>query len=131
MLTLPLTYMQWNDRLVEHFFRPELAGCQVYLYVTEELVTRLGAESGAGVEEFVSAVRNGPRWVHSQGLCQKAYHSSLHWRVRKLPYPPYVAYLSLFVLAAGLEGDSPHMPTIRVSVDLSASQTAAPCPPSI
>jgi hypothetical protein len=34
-------YLSWNCRLAEHFFRPEMAGCRVCLYVTEELIEDL------------------------------------------------------------------------------------------
>ena len=89
MPTLPLSYMQWNDRLASHFFQPSMAGRQVYLYVTEELLMDLGAESGAGVSEFVEAVKLGSPGTYDYGLCQKAHHSFLLWRRnRKLPYPP-------------------------------------------
>ena len=107
MLTRPLTYAEWNERLAAHFFQPSMASRQVYLYVTNELLAELGAP--LGVRDFVNAVKTGPAWVHQQGLAQQAYHTYLRWRSRRLQYPPYIAYLGLFVLAAGLEGDfAPH-----------------------
>lgn len=98
-------YLQWNNTLATHFFRPEMAGRPVHLYVTDELLTNLGSRFGSSYEGFLQAVRVGPSGTALLGLCQKAYQSYKGWRFRKLPYPPYIAYLSLFVLAAGVEGD--------------------------
>jgi len=81
-----------------------MAGRRVHLFVTEELITELGHPS-AGVENFIEAVKIGPHWVTRQGLCQKALQSLYEWRKGDSAYPPYICYLSLFVLAAGKEGD--------------------------
>ena len=59
----------------------------------------------AGVPEFVEATRTGPPWTSRSGICQKALQAHKAWRTRALQYPPYIAYLSLFVLAAGRIGD--------------------------
>ncbi len=104
-----MDYLDWNNRLAEHFFRPENAGRRVYLYATRELIERIGQRSGAGFQDFVEAVKRGPEWVHRSGLCQRVLESMKDWRRRDLPYPPYIASLSLFVIAAGIEGDfEPH-----------------------
>ena len=101
-----MTYLPWNDALAHHFFRPELAGQPVWLYVTDDLIQQLGAETGGGgVTDFVAAVKAGPPWSTAGGLCQRALQACEGWRDQGLDYPPYIAYLSLFVLAAGLEGD--------------------------
>lgn len=103
------SYLQWNDAVVEHFFRSEMASRSVYLYVTEELVSELGKRFDGTVADFVSAVKEGPSWVTREGLCQRALQACENWRTRGLTYPPYALYLALFVLAAGVEGDfAPH-----------------------
>jgi hypothetical protein len=95
--------------LAEQFFRPENGGRRVYLYATRELVERIGHESGAGFQDFIECVKGGPAWAHRAGLCQRVLEAMNDWRSRKLPYPPYIASLSLFAIAAGLEGDfEPH-----------------------
>jgi hypothetical protein len=99
-----MNYLNWNDRIASHFFRPEMAGRRVHLFVTEELISELGYPT-AGVEDFIEAAKIGPQWVTRQGICQKALQSMHDWRNRDRAYPPYIGYLSLFVLAAGKEGD--------------------------
>lgn len=103
-----MDYLSWNDLIAGHFFRPEMAGRRVYLYVTEELLGEIGTRN-ADVGNFVDAVKVGPPGLTRQGLCQRALQTMQDWRSKGLPFPPYVAYLALFVLAAGKEGDfAPH-----------------------
>ena len=104
-------YDCWNAAIVAKFFRPELAGRSVHLYVNEETVAELGRRlpGAPGIDGFVAAVSKGPAWVPQAGLCQMALRTLEEWRGHGRPQPPYVAYLALFVLAAGLEGDfAPH-----------------------
>ena len=96
------TYLWWNDKLAAHFFRPEYSGRPVYLYVTESLLVDLGGANGK--QDFLMAIHAGPSFVTPQGLCQTAYQSSLDWRQRGRHFPPYIGYLGLFALAAGVEG---------------------------
>jgi hypothetical protein len=103
------TYLNWNDVVAAHFFNHEMAGRQVYLYVTEELIARLGRRLGEDVQGFIAAVKTGPPWTTREGLCQRALQALHNWRLKGLPYPPYIGYLALFVLAAGTEGNfAPH-----------------------
>jgi hypothetical protein len=99
------SYLEWNDALAAHFFRPGKAGQPVNLYTNEELISELGRPIGSGVSDFVSAVKQGPPWATRDGLGQRAIQALEGWRDRGLRYPPYIAYLCMFVLAAGLEGD--------------------------
>jgi len=98
-------YLKWNDALARHFFRSEFAGQAVWLYVTDELIDELRSPDGGAVISFVEAVKAGVPWVTNGSLCQRALQAYRGWRERSLEYPPYIGYLSLFVLAAGLEGD--------------------------
>src|SRR5207244_745178 len=100
-----MEYVDWNNAIAKHFFRPEMEGKRVYLYVTEELIAELGQPQAAGLQEFLAAVRIGPAWATRSGLCQKALQAMHNWRTRSLAFPPYIGYLALFVLAAGIEGD--------------------------
>lgn len=100
-----MDYLSWNDLIASCFFRPEMGGRTVHLYVTEELIADLGQSNGADFQDFIEAIKIGPPWVTRQGLCQKALQSMRNWRQRRLFYPPYIGYLALFVLAAGREGD--------------------------
>jgi len=99
-------YLKWNDLLAVQIFRPEMEGRHVYLYVTEKTIEEVGTQLGApDKEEFIKVVESGPTWVTRRGLCQRALQACQGWRERKLDWPPHKAYLSLFVLAAGIEGD--------------------------
>jgi hypothetical protein len=102
-------YLDWNMSLANHFFSSEKAARKVYLYATKELIEKIGRPSGEGFDAFVQKVLQGPDWVHRAGFCQRVLEAMNGWRSRNLPYPPYIAFLSLFVIAAGLEGEfEPH-----------------------
>jgi len=115
-------YLVWNHTIVDALFSQENAGKSVYVAVTRESIERLspsGAE--AGLQGFLRAIRSGPPWTTSDHVCRLAYESYTNWRDRGLPSPPYVAYLGLFVLAAGVEGEfAPHAyyPRLRSLLDL-------------
>jgi hypothetical protein len=99
----PQIYIEWNDALAKHFFSPENIGQPIYLSVDDELIGRLG-----DVEMFIWAVKRGPPLISkSDSLCDKAYQLYQDWKKSKskYEYPPYVAYLCLFVLAASREDE--------------------------
>lgn len=102
-----MQYLEWNERLLNHFFQPEMADRSVYLYVNKELIESLG-DGPDPTADFVSAVKEGPPWATEEQLCGRAMQAFEEWRDRTTT-PAYVAYLALFVLAAGIEGDfAPH-----------------------
>ena len=100
-----MDYQEWNDLIAKHFFDESKAGREVLLYVNEQLINELGASKGVGLQDFIEAVKKGPSWATHSGFCQRALQALKNWRMRDLEYPTYVAYLALFVLAAGTEGD--------------------------
>jgi hypothetical protein len=115
-----MQYLAWNDLLVGYFFKPDAAGKRVRLCVTSSVIEELGRTTNSSLLDFVAAIKAGPPWVTRQGVCQKAFQAMSHWRNGQLPYPPYVGYLSFFVLAAGLDGDfAPHAyyPRLRALLD--------------
>ncbi|MGB8689784.1 MAG: hypothetical protein WCD53_20950 [Microcoleus sp.] len=99
-----MDYLKWNNSIAAHFFKNEMAGRSVHLYVTEELITDIGQESGADFSDFIEAIKIGLPGAKRKGLCVKAWETQENW-LRELDYPPYIGYLALFVLAAGIEGD--------------------------
>lgn len=101
-----MDYLDWNNALARQFFREENAGRRVFLYVTGEVVTKLGTTASA-ISDFVEAVQVGPPWVTRGGLCQRALQAMDGWRLRDCEYPPYIGYLAAFVLAATLDGPFP------------------------
>ena len=127
---MALTYLQWNDLLARHFFTEEKAGKEVLLYVNEPLTEELGGPHGVGLAEFVEAAKTGPPWVTKSGFCQKALQAFHRWRERDLDHPPYIAYLGIFVLAAGREGNyASHAYYPRLH-DLLGEQGVTGAPPS-
>ena len=60
-----MTFLEWNDKLAAHFFRPEAAGRQVFLFVTEDLLDELGAETSDTWRSFISVVKAGHPWRRS------------------------------------------------------------------
>ena len=98
-------YLAWNDALAKRFFHPGVAETPVYFFVTEDVITEVGRTVGKGYEDFLVAVRAGPPGVTRSGHCQRALQVAEGWRDRGFEYPPYVAYLALFVLSGGHEGD--------------------------
>ena len=99
-------YLEWNNRIAKHFFNEEWAGREVLLYINEEIINNIGGDLG-NKDDFVRAVKEGPEYASSKkSFCQKAYYIYKDWRnFKELEYPPYIAYLALFVLAENVEGD--------------------------
>ena len=99
-----MNYIKWNDLIARRFFNENMAGREVLLYVNEDTITQIGGEA-AGVEDFIQSVKTGPDWATKSDICQKALQSYRGWRIKHLEYPPYIAYLAFFVLAATRGGD--------------------------
>src|SRR5436309_11377600 len=96
-----MDYLNWNDAIAERFFTPDMKNRRVYLYVTAEVIRGIGKTVNLGVPDFIATVKRGPSWASDGNICERAEQSMAGWRGRKLRYPPYVAYLAFFVLAAG------------------------------
>ncbi len=98
-------YFWWNDRLAEFFFSSDCDGKNVYLTVTKDVIRDLAENQEDGYEGFISQVKAGP-YVSARGLCQTALKLYQEWKdERKREFPPYVAYLCLFVLAVEHGGE--------------------------
>lgn len=100
-----MDYLSWNDSIGARFFAPEAKDRRVYLYVTADLIREIGKPTNVGLSDFLAAIRKGPEWASHGNVCERADQCLSGWRRRKLQYPPYLAYLGLFALAAGLRGD--------------------------
>ena len=113
---LMLDYLDWNNKIAEHFFNPSKADTQVYLSVEKSLIEKI-AGSNATFEDFTQKIKGGPPcppWAvsSSQGkITKKAYKAFENWREKDLEYPPYIAYLALFVLSVN-HGDSEDFSTM-------------------
>src|SRR3954467_9635464 len=96
-------YLAWNTALAEHFFRPEMAGRRVVLFVSDDVIAEVGANAALDPESFVASVKAGVPWGEREGVCYRALDAFEGWRSKDLPYPPYLAALCMFVLAVGIE----------------------------
>jgi hypothetical protein len=101
-----MDYLRWNDQIGSKFFNPEAAGRRVYLHVSRDLIAEIGREKGIAVPDFIRSVKGGPPWCTGVPLCLRAKEAFVGWRKRRVPskllFPPYIGFLGLFVLAAGL-----------------------------
>jgi len=122
-----MDYSKWNNLIARKFFNEEMAGREVLLYVNEEIINHLGSDAGAGVEDYIQCIKTGPEGVKSVFLvpesdtlideevvaileeyhiCRKALRLYDEWkRQRESEYPPYIAYLAFFSLAATVGGN--------------------------
>ncbi len=99
-----MNYITWNNKIALSFFNEKMAGREVLLYVNEDTINQIGGEATGG-EDFIRAVKAGPDWATKSDICNKALQSYSDWRIKRLEYPPYIAYLAFFVLAATRGGD--------------------------
>ena len=103
-MTLSKAFLRWNAAIAQHFFNPDNAGKNVYLYVNQDLIDELQKKMpDAGT--FTSAVTNGERYHEPKDVCLLALRAYRHWRSTGDEIPPYIAFLGLYVLAADIEGD--------------------------
>lgn len=96
-----MDYLKWNDAIGSYFFNVDRRGVRVFIYVTTDIVTEIGAPYGGDLDDFILAVKTGPPWNtrYGRSICQQALQAFENWRARGLEYPPYLGYLALFVLA--------------------------------
>ena len=83
-----------------------MAGRNVHLYVNQGLITEIG-QGLPGAGDFRSTVAGYPQASAFNGerVCDRAIWEFRRWRAIRSGFPPYIAYLCLFVLASGTDGD--------------------------
>ena len=104
--TTPNRYRIWNDALAARFFNEGMTGRNVHLYVNQGLITDIGRGlPDAG--DFRTTVAGYPQasTLNGEQVCDRAIRVFRRWRTVRSGFPPYVAYLCLFVLASGTDGD--------------------------
>jgi small nuclear ribonucleoprotein (snRNP)-like protein len=82
-----------------------MAGREVLLYVNREVIEAIGVGGGAGVQDFINALKLGPPSSPPGNVCEKACDLYELSRANPRNYPLYIAYLALFVYAGTIEGD--------------------------
>ena len=97
-----LSYLDWNNKITEYFFNLENSGKRVWFSVEKSLIEEIAHTNETDFDSFIKSLKKGPEWItrHNQGICTKAYQTFENWDREKLKYPPYIAYLALFVIAA-------------------------------
>lgn len=97
-----LTYIKWNNEIAKCFFNPEKAGMRVWFSIEQELINKIAQKNSVDPNDFIKAIKQGPDWINRPGqtICSKASAVFKDWRDKgPFEYPPYIAYLALFVLA--------------------------------
>ncbi len=96
-----MNYLKWNDAIAEKVFSPVKEDQTVLLTVDKDLIEEIG-----DLDDYMNALRKGPPWFkdhpnNPKSLCVRALDAYEDWRLkRREEYPPYIAYLGIFVLAA-------------------------------
>jgi hypothetical protein len=114
---MALSYLEWNDILIQHYFNEDMAGKDVVIFSDKEMIDRIGSQHGEDYNDFKNIVMQGPSWARNGGICKKAIDACANWRQRGLKFPPYFNYLVLFVSVATVEGDfdvKAYYPRLRV-----------------
>jgi hypothetical protein len=101
-----MDYHLWNKLISEYFFKKETKNSEFYLSITREIITEIGKPYQRSFDDFIDALRRGPKYSNRSGICQMALDCLKYTKKERLKYPEYVAYLALFVLAVeDTEGD--------------------------
>lgn len=102
-------YQTWNDRLARRFFNTDMAGRNVNLQVNSDLIHEFEGEMPelATFKVAVAGPPTNPRYCEL--ICDRALQSFQNWRDQATEFPPYIGYLSFFILAGDLDADfAPH-----------------------
>lgn len=99
-----MDYSEWNIAIARHFFNANSGRKEVLLFVNEEKIDAIGSTHNAGVADFIGAMKKEAESTKG-GICKRALQLYKGWRETSSEYPPYIAYLAMFVLASTTEGD--------------------------
>jgi hypothetical protein len=99
-----MNYTEWNNAIATHFFNAERGGEEVLLFVNEEKIDAIGSTQNSFVADFIGAIKKDAESTKGD-ICKRALDLYEDWRKTGSKYPPYIAYLALFVLASTQEGD--------------------------
>ena len=102
-----MDYLRWNEKIAKHFFNPNNHDKRIWFSVKKELIEQIANDNNTNFQSFMDAIKNGPlNGASKNKVCSQAYEVFLKWKEeRNDEYPPYIAYLALFVLAANHEDD--------------------------
>ena len=107
-----MKYLEWNNLIANHIFNPENAGKDVYLYITKPDIINIGKtkfideQDSVIWEDFLTKIKIGILGS-KKDIIGKVLDCYMLWNKKPRPisidsvdlfYPPYIAYLALFVL---------------------------------
>jgi len=98
-----MNYNEWNIAIAHHFFNVDRGGNAVLLFISEEEINAIGSMQNASVADFISAMKREAESAKGH-VCKRALQLFQGWRETGCQYPPYIAYLALFVLASTTNG---------------------------
>ena len=95
---MPLSYLEWNQKIFDYYFNEDNHGNEVQLYADQQLIETIGGGRD-NVEGFLTAVKTWYGYSKSQNFCQRAHQTMVEWKNNSKQYscPPYIAYLVFFV----------------------------------
>ena len=99
-----MEYDEWNIAIARYFFNVGRGRREVLLFVNEEIIDAIGSIQNARAADFIDAMKKKAESARGD-ICKKALQLYEGWREAGSEYPPYIAYLALFVLASTTEGD--------------------------
>jgi hypothetical protein len=100
-----MDYLRWNNQIAANLFNSGMVGRRVFLNISPDVIDEIGKSENVRMADFIRSVKIGPPWCLGVPLCERALQALAGWRRRKLDFPPYVCFLALFVLAAGIGED--------------------------
>jgi hypothetical protein len=105
-----MTYLEWNNAIVKHFFNPENEEKEVMLYFSEAIIEEIGNTNftrpdDGYIEDFYKAIKLGVLGVSNDNyinrilMLEQKYLSGCR-RIASIQfeYPPYLSYLLVFIL---------------------------------
>lgn len=99
-----MNYYQWNEKLFNYFFGPEKAYKDVMLYANDQILSKIYDGEGSAFDDFINAINEFSTISSTVEVADKAYIIFKEWKdSEESGFPPYIAYLFLFVLAGGVE----------------------------
>lgn len=108
-----MNFIEWNNLIARHFFKPECAGKEVHLFITRGDIVEMGRP---GMEEdhtdediwrnFLSTLRYGLSGSGNVSIFEKALYAAGKWKAsgfrtiesKPQQFPPYISYLVFTVL---------------------------------
>ena len=105
-----MDYINWNKGISEYFFNPSKAEKRVYLFITDTDIVRIGrklglfGKDGEIFTDFINALKTGV-YAYQTGVPASPIKEPIElfnkWKLAgdtDNGYPPYIAYLSLYIL---------------------------------